>query len=157
MTATEHPKTASARPYATINPFTGETEQEFPFLETAEIDGVVDRAHAAFEEWRRRQVEERARIVGRAGELLLERKDEFAALVTKEMGKRTQEAAGEVQLAASILTYYAEKGPGFLEPRPIDGSFAHEGTRPQRTARSSRCPPPVGAPSASRSFLCRTT
>src|SRR5918997_1988921 len=36
------------------------------------------------------------------------------------MGKRIKEAAGEVELAASILDYYAEKGPGFLEPRPID-------------------------------------
>jgi succinate-semialdehyde dehydrogenase/glutarate-semialdehyde dehydrogenase len=120
---TEHPKTASdagARPYRTVNPYTGETEQEFPFLETAEIDGVVERAHAAFLEWRRRPVEERARIVGRAGELMLERKDEFAALVTREMGKRIQEAGGEVQLAASILGYYAENGPRFLEPRQID-------------------------------------
>jgi succinate-semialdehyde dehydrogenase/glutarate-semialdehyde dehydrogenase len=36
------------------------------------------------------------------------------------MGKRIKEAAGEVELAASILDYYAEKGPGFLAPRPID-------------------------------------
>jgi succinate-semialdehyde dehydrogenase/glutarate-semialdehyde dehydrogenase len=120
---TEHPKTASdagARRYATVNPFTGETEQEFPFLETAEIDGVIERAHAAFLEWRRRPVEERAAIVGRAAELMRERQDEFAGLVTREMGKRIQEAAGEVQLAAGILEYYATKGPGFLEPRPID-------------------------------------
>jgi succinate-semialdehyde dehydrogenase / glutarate-semialdehyde dehydrogenase len=121
---TDHqPKTASssgARPYATVNPFTGETEKEFPFLEAGEIDGVIERAHAAFGEWRRRPVEERAQIVGRAAELMLERKDEFAALVTREMGKRIQEAAGEVQLAASILDYYAKNGPRFLEPRPIE-------------------------------------
>jgi succinate-semialdehyde dehydrogenase / glutarate-semialdehyde dehydrogenase len=120
---TEQPKTASdagARPYRTVNPYTGETEQEFPFLDTAEIDGVIEKAHAAFLEWRRRPVEERAQIVGRAGELMLERKDEFAALVTREMGKRIQEAGGEVQLAASILGYYAEKGPRFLEARRID-------------------------------------
>ncbi|MGY1809643.1 NAD-dependent succinate-semialdehyde dehydrogenase [Blastococcus sp. SYSU D00669] len=128
MTATqnppvEQPKTASdagARPYRTVNPYTGEVEQEFPFLDTDAVDGVVEQAHAAFLEWRRRPVEERARIVGRAGELMLERKDEFAALVTREMGKRIQEAAGEVVLAASILTYYAENGPRFLEPRRID-------------------------------------
>jgi succinate-semialdehyde dehydrogenase / glutarate-semialdehyde dehydrogenase len=120
---TEQPKTASdsaARPYRTVNPYTGETEQEFPFLESAEIDGLVERAHSAFLEGRRRPVGERAQTVGRAGELMLERKDEFAALVTREMGKRIQEAAGEVQLAASILTYYAENGPRFLEPRRID-------------------------------------
>jgi succinate-semialdehyde dehydrogenase/glutarate-semialdehyde dehydrogenase len=120
---TEHPKTAGdagARPYATVNPYTGQTEKEFPFLETGEIDGVIDRAHAAFLEWRRRPVEERAAIVGRAGDLMLERRDELAGLITREMGKRIQEAAGEVMLAASILDYYAQNGPRFLEPRRID-------------------------------------
>jgi succinate-semialdehyde dehydrogenase/glutarate-semialdehyde dehydrogenase len=120
---TEHPKTAGdtgARPYATVNPYTGQTEKEFPFLESGEIDGVVERAHAGFEEWRRRPVEERAAIVGRAAELMTERRDELAALITREMGKRIQEAVGEVMLSASILEYYATKGPGFLEPRPID-------------------------------------
>jgi succinate-semialdehyde dehydrogenase/glutarate-semialdehyde dehydrogenase len=125
VTATQNPpteqsKTASGRPYATVNPYTGEVEKEFPFLESDAIDGVVEKAHAAFLEWRRRPVEERAQIVGRAGELMLERKDEFAALVTREMGKRIQEAGGEVQLAASILDYYAKNGPRFLEPRRID-------------------------------------
>ena len=64
---TEQPKTASdsgARPYATVNPYTGETEKEFPFLDTGEVEGVVERAHAAFQEWRRRPVEERAAVVG---------------------------------------------------------------------------------------------
>ena len=125
MTATQNttnqqPTTTGARPYATVNPYTGETEKEFPFLGAGEIDGVIQRAHAAFGEWRRRPVEERAQIVGRAAELMLERKDEFAALVTREMGKRIQEAAGEVQLAASILDYYAKNGPRFLEPRQIE-------------------------------------
>ena len=127
MTATQNPtqqsKTASdagARPYATVNPYTGEKEKEFPFLESGQIDGVIEKAHAAFLEWRRRPIEERARIVGRAAELMLERQDEFAALITREMGKRIQEAAGEVQLAASILDYYAKNGPRFLEPRQIE-------------------------------------
>jgi succinate-semialdehyde dehydrogenase / glutarate-semialdehyde dehydrogenase len=121
--STEQPKTASdaaARPYATVNPYTGETEAEFPFLPTEEVDGVVEKAHAAFLEWRRRTPEERAAVVRRAAELMRERGEEFAALITKEMGKRIKEAAGEVELAASILDYYAEKGPGFLAPRPID-------------------------------------
>jgi succinate-semialdehyde dehydrogenase/glutarate-semialdehyde dehydrogenase len=119
----EQPKTASdagARPYATVNPYTGETEAEFPFLPTEEVDGVVDKAHAAFLEWRRRSPEERAAVVRRAAELMRERGDELAALVTREMGKRIKEAAAEVELAAGILDYYAEKGPGFIRPRPID-------------------------------------
>jgi succinate-semialdehyde dehydrogenase/glutarate-semialdehyde dehydrogenase len=118
--STEHPKTADGRTYATVNPYTGGTEREFPFLDTDEVDGVVERAHTAFLEWRRRSAEDRAAVVRRAAELMLERQDDFAALITREMGKRIQEAAGEVQLAASILTYYADNGPRFLEPKPID-------------------------------------
>ena len=119
----EQPKTSSdagARPYATVNPYTGKTEKEFPFLAADAIDGVVQKAHDAFLEWRRRSVEERAAVVGRAAELLNERRDEYAALITREMGKRIEEAAGEVWLAASILEYYAKNGPSFLEPRQIE-------------------------------------
>ena len=117
------PKTASDagdRPYATVNPYTGETEQEFPFLETSEVDGVVERAHAAYLEWRRRPVEERAAIVGRIGELMKERRKELGALITTEMGKRLQEATGEAMLVSMIFKYYAENGPRFLEPKSID-------------------------------------
>jgi succinate-semialdehyde dehydrogenase/glutarate-semialdehyde dehydrogenase len=120
---TEQPKTASdsgARRYATVNPYTGETEKEFPFLETGEIDGVIEKAHAAFQEWRRRPVEERAAVVARAADLIDERRDELAGLITREMGKRHEEATGELYLCAMILRYYAEKGPGFLAPKPID-------------------------------------
>jgi succinate-semialdehyde dehydrogenase/glutarate-semialdehyde dehydrogenase len=120
---TAQPKTAGdsgARPYATVNPYTGETEKEFPFLPTEEIDGVVAKAHAAFQEWRRRPVEERAAVVKRAGELMRERRKELGALVTREMGKKIKEATGEAMLAAHILDWYGERGPGFLEPRPIE-------------------------------------
>ncbi|MDP9427460.1 MAG: NAD-dependent succinate-semialdehyde dehydrogenase [Actinomycetota bacterium] len=127
MTATqhppaEHPKTASdaaERRYATVNPFTGETEKEFDFTPTEKIDGIVERAHAAYQEWRRRPVEERAAVVRRAAELTDERRDDLAALITTEMGKRREEAVGELKLCSMILKYYADNGPGFLEPTSI--------------------------------------
>ena len=108
------------RPFATVNPYTGETEREFPFLDSAEVPAVVERAHAACLEWRTRSVAERAAVIGRAADLMTERSDEFAALITREMGKRIKEAAGEVQLAASILRYYADKAEEFLAPRTIE-------------------------------------
>ena len=127
MTATqqdaqERPGTASEsaeRRYATVNPFTGQTEQTFASTPTEEVDALVGRAHAAYEQWRQRPVEERAGVVRRAAELMDERRDELARLITTEMGKRAQEAAGELQLCSMILTYYADNGPGFLEPTAI--------------------------------------
>jgi len=48
-----------------------------------------------------------------------ERRDALAALATTEMGKRKQEAVGELFLCSTILNYYADNGPGFLEPTSI--------------------------------------
>ena len=117
MTSTQ---AGTETPYATTNPFSGEEVQRFDFLDSSEVEGVVRRAHEAFVEWRTRTPQDRAAIVGRAAELMLERSEELAGLITLEMGKRIQESQGEVQLAASILGYYAEKGPGFLEPTPLE-------------------------------------
>jgi succinate-semialdehyde dehydrogenase/glutarate-semialdehyde dehydrogenase len=124
VTATQNaPTTASdsaVRRYATVNPFTGETEKEYPFTETSEIDGIIGQAHTAYLEWRDRSVEERAAVVQRAAELLDERIMDFAALITKEMGKRRDEAVGELFLCSMILKYYAGNGPKFLEPTSIE-------------------------------------
>ncbi len=49
-----------------------------------------------------------------------ERKEPLARLLTEEMGKLIAEARGEVDLAASILSYYAEHGPGFAANEPLD-------------------------------------
>jgi succinate-semialdehyde dehydrogenase/glutarate-semialdehyde dehydrogenase len=118
----EQPKTASdsaERRYATVNPFTGQVEKEFDFTPTEAIDGILGRAHAAYQEWRLRPVEDRAAVVRRAAELMDERRDDLAALTTTEMGKRRDEAVGELKLCSMILNYYADNGPGFLEPTSI--------------------------------------
>jgi succinate-semialdehyde dehydrogenase/glutarate-semialdehyde dehydrogenase len=77
------------------------------------VDAVVDAAHAAFEKWRSLSIEERAQLVGRAAELMEERKERLASLITTEMGKLIAESEGEVDLAAAILAYYAQNGPRF--------------------------------------------
>ena len=56
---------SSARPFATVNPYTGETVREFPFLETEQIPSVVERADKALHAWRQRPVAERAQVVRR--------------------------------------------------------------------------------------------
>ncbi len=122
MSEPAQPKTASAsasRPYRTVNPYNGETEAEYDFLSPEDVDAAVARSHEAYAEWRRQPVPDRAAVVRRAGELMLERSDELASLITLEMGKRVRESKGEVALAASILAYYGEQGPQFLEPQVL--------------------------------------
>ncbi|MFJ6698110.1 NAD-dependent succinate-semialdehyde dehydrogenase [Streptomyces sp. NPDC091272] len=106
--------------FATVNPYTGETVEEFPQIEGKEVDSAVETADHAFRAWRRRPVEERAAVLERAAGLMKERKEDLAQTITLEMGKLIGEARGEVDLAASILSYYADNGPGFAAAEPLD-------------------------------------
>src|SRR4051812_34401409 len=119
--------TASAtRHYATVNPYTGETVKEFDTLTRYEGDHAVAAAHDAFLAWREQPIAERAAIVRRAGELMLQRADAGARLVTLEMGKLIAETREEAALSARILRYYGEEGPGIAAPRLLatDGADA---------------------------------
>ena len=140
---TEQPKTASdagARRYATVNPYTGETEKEFPFLETGEIDGVIEQAHAAFLEWRRppgRGARRRRRPRRRAD--ATSARTSFAALVTREMGKRiARRPPARLSCARMILELLRRERPRL--PRAHGRSSVMEG-RGRRRERAGRRPP----------------
>lgn len=100
--------------YKTVNPATGELVKEFSNATDAEIEEAVNSSHKAFDSWQRVPINERAAMMNRAGELMRERKNELAELITLEMGKLPSEAEGEVEISASILQYYGEQGPRIL-------------------------------------------
>ncbi|GAA0362053.1 NAD-dependent succinate-semialdehyde dehydrogenase [Microbispora corallina] len=102
-----------------VNPYDNEVLAEFPAMSDEEVDRAVAAAHDAFQGWRWFSPAERASVVGRAGELMRERREELARTVTLEMGKLIGESRGEVDLAADILGYYAEQGPALLADRPL--------------------------------------
>jgi len=62
-----------------------------------EVDGIVDRAHEAFRQWRRVPAPVRGQLVSRLRDLLIEHKADLAELITLEVGKIRSEALGEVQ------------------------------------------------------------
>ena len=105
--------------YKVVNPATNETEREFATATDAEVEQVLARSAAAFRSWRTSAKDERAKVLRRVAELYKERIDDLAALITREMGKPTPEAKGEIQLVASIYRYYAEQGPKLLEDTPL--------------------------------------
>ena len=106
--------------YAVTNPATGETVRTFPSVTDAELDAAIGAADEAHRGWSKSTtVEERTALVRRVGELYLERREELADIIVREMGKPIGQALVEVDFAAAIYTYYADHSADFLKDEPI--------------------------------------
>src|SRR3954468_6675506 len=109
------------------NPATGQQIGSVPDADAVEVDRAVAAARASFENktWRGLDPSKRERILHRIGDLLLERRDELARIVSQETGKTLREAAGaDVAPAADCFHYYA----GWVrkiygQTIPVDGSY----------------------------------
>ena len=102
--------------YQTINPASGEVLQSFPDIADAALEAVLATAQSAYEVWRHKSYAERAKIIGKAAELMAAQVETFAHTMTLEMGKRISEARGEVEFSSRILAYYAKNAEKFLAP-----------------------------------------
>jgi succinate-semialdehyde dehydrogenase/glutarate-semialdehyde dehydrogenase len=107
--------------YAVVDPATGETIKTYPTITDEQLDAAIGRAHAAHDGWSRdRTVQERAALIARVGELHLERRQELAEIIKREMGKPIEQALGEVDFSAAIYQYYADNAEKLLADEPID-------------------------------------
>ncbi len=122
--------------YKVVNPATGELEREFPTATDEELADAVERAHRAYQAWKTTSYGERTSILLNVARLYEERAEELAKLITREMGKTTGDALGEIAYVSAIYRYYAEEGPKLLEDKPLPSRS--EGDAWVRTA-------PIGA------------
>jgi succinate-semialdehyde dehydrogenase/glutarate-semialdehyde dehydrogenase len=106
--------------YQVVNPATGTVEKKFPTATDAEITSAVDRSDAAFAVWSDTPLAERARLMHRVADLQVERAEELAGLITREMGKTTAEAVDEVEYSVDIYRYYADQAPTLLADEELD-------------------------------------
>lgn len=104
----------------TTNPFNNEIVKEFDIMNDAQINEKIELADRQFRQWKHRPVAERAAILHRVAEIMLQRKEELAKLATLEMGKLLRESVAEVELCASIFNYYAGNGEKFLADKQLD-------------------------------------
>jgi len=104
-----------------VDPATGETVQTYPTITDDALAAAVAGANDTFRTWSRRTtVAERAALIARVADLHLERQDALAAIITREMGKPTGDAIGEIQFSAAIYQYYADNATTFLADEPIE-------------------------------------
>lgn len=105
--------------YATINPFTGEVIKTFPDATDSHVSDAISKAHHAFLDWKSTSFATRVGILQKAADLLRAQKDEFAHLLTLEMGKLVGEAYAEIELSAQIFEYYVHNAERLLEPETL--------------------------------------
>ena len=102
--------------YQSVNPADGKLLKKFDELTDKQLETKLAAAATCFETWGHKSYAERAVIVAKAAEILHAKADEFARTMTLEMGKRINEARGEVEFSVRILSYYAENAERFLAP-----------------------------------------
>lgn len=82
----------------------------FPASNSEDVNRAVDIAAEAFKSWRKVPAPRRAEILFKAGEILIQRKEECARDMTREMGKVLKEARGDVQEAIDMTYFIAGEG-----------------------------------------------
>ena len=109
--------------YQSINPNDGKLLKSFEDLTPAQLENSLAGAQHCYQTWKHRSYAERAVVLNKAAALLHAHVDDFAKLETLEMGKRINEARGEVKFSGDILAYYAQHAESFLAPAKLHPKF----------------------------------
>lgn len=105
----------------------------FPLSGKEDVDRAVAAAKRGFARWSRTPAPQRGDVLRRAGDLLTERKEEIADLMTREMGKPLQETRGDVQEGIDTAYYAATEGRrlfGHTVPSELRSKWAMSYRRP---------------------------
>src|SRR5690625_1160938 len=95
---------------AVINPATNEKIGSVPNGGEAQAKLAIDAAYDAFQTWSKTTAYERAKLLHRLNDLLVEETEDLAQTMTTEMGKNYKETKGEVDYAARYIDWYTEEG-----------------------------------------------
>src|SRR5699024_2917511 len=117
------------------DPATGEVLRTIASASSADAQAAMDATADAFPAWSRTPARERGELLRRAFDLLTERAEDFALLMTLEMGKPLAESRGEVTYGGEFLRWFGE------EAVRIQGGY---GPNPENTGRAIVSRHPVG-------------
>ncbi|MDZ7687149.1 MAG: NAD-dependent succinate-semialdehyde dehydrogenase [Halobacteriales archaeon] len=102
-----------------LNPATEDVAETYDKHDEGDVERILANAHAAYDDWSSRRIEEREKLVAAAGEVLRENKREYAETMTREMGKPISQAVGEVEKCAWVCDFYAENAGEHLQDERV--------------------------------------
>ncbi len=107
----------------TINPSTGKVIAAYDNESPEQVSRKVKAAREAFPKWKKLDVAERAEYMRRLGRVMRKNREDYARLVTEEMGKPVRQSLAEVEKSAWVCDYYAERAEVFLRDEIIPTEF----------------------------------
>lgn len=106
-------------PYISLNPTTNQVLHTYTSWDAAHLAGALELARAAQQAWAQTSLAQRAAVLHDVAIHLRVQRDQYAALITQEMGKLLREARAEVEKCASGCDYYAQNAEAFLSPEIV--------------------------------------
>ena len=101
----------------TTNPATEQVLAEYDAVSPEQVHREVQDSRKVFESiWKKFDISERAKLLRSLGHILRSRKNEFATIITNEMGKPITQSLAEVEKCAWVCDFYADNGQKFLQP-----------------------------------------
>jgi succinate-semialdehyde dehydrogenase/glutarate-semialdehyde dehydrogenase len=98
-----------------INPYSNEILKEFKEYEINDLESILSKAEKTFSHWKKTGFNERSEKMKACSNNLLKNKNEYAKLITNEMGKPILQSIAEVEKCASACLYFAENAESFLK------------------------------------------
>ncbi len=108
-----------------VNPATGQTIQTFSTYQSEEINAVLNLVDSAQTDWAKLDFEQRSIYMRNLAKIFRQRCDEYANLITEEMGKLLKEAYAEIEKCAIGCEYYADHAQEFLADEEITSDATH--------------------------------
>ena len=123
------------------NPASGKVLGTVPKMGADETRRAIEAANVAYPSWRAKTAKERAAILRKWSDLMMENQEDLATLMTAEQGKPFKESMGEISYAASFIEWSPKRASGFTATRSRSMPRASESSSPRNLsvfARRSR-------------------
>lgn len=104
----------------TINPTTGKIIKSYKTMGYPEIMGILNNGHLAYLSWKMTTFEQRSSLLLQLSDILKQKIEEFATLITQEMGKPIRAARNELEKCIWYCQHFAESAAGYLQPKLIN-------------------------------------
>jgi succinate-semialdehyde dehydrogenase/glutarate-semialdehyde dehydrogenase len=102
-----------------INPFNGQEFANVSLISDQEARQKIDLAHQTQKTWKKLPLDEKSRLMNNLIQILSSRKNQFATLISNEMGMPISQSVGEVQKTIDLIDYYKQNAKKFLADKIV--------------------------------------